>query len=109
LSLDFGLREFGLKSGRDRLRHFRRFVYQKGGLEVLDKGCKRDLEVGKVDRFLFRTSYFTDSGIIGSKAYVSNLYRAFKYQFSAKRGKVPKRISGLEGIYSLKRLSESFA
>jgi putative transposase len=109
LSLDFGLQEFGLKSGRERLRHFRRFVYEKGRLEGLDKECKRDFEVRKVDRFLFRTRYFTDSGIIGSKAYVSDLYLAFKHQFSAKRGKVPKRIRGLEGIYSLKRLAEDFA
>jgi putative transposase len=109
LSLDFGLQEFGLKSGRERLRHFRRFVYEKGGLEGLDKECKRDFEVRKLDRFLFRTRYFTDSGIIGSKAYVSDLYLAFKHQFASKREKVPKRISGLEGIYSLKRLAEGFA
>jgi putative transposase len=109
LSLDFGLQEFGLKSGRERLRHFRRFVYEKGGLEGLDKECKRDFEVRKVDRFLFRTRYFTDSGIIGSKAYVSDLYLAFKHQFASKREKVPKRISGLERIYSLKRLAEGFA
>jgi len=107
LSLDFGLREFGIKSGKERLRNFRRFVYEKGELEGFEKEHKRDFEVGKVDRFLLRTRYFTDSGIIGSKAYVSGLYLAFKDHYSARREKVPKPIRGLEGVYSLKRLAEA--
>jgi putative transposase len=108
LSLDFGLREFGVKSGKERLRHFRRFVYEKGGLVGVEKERRRDFEVGKADRFLLRTRYFTDSGIIGSKAYVSNLYLDFKDRYGAKREKVPKRVTGLEGVYSLKRLAEAY-
>jgi putative transposase len=119
LSLDFGLREFGVKSGKERLRHFRRFVLEKGGIENRDqrsvvggqktkKGKTSDSGhgIGVVDRFLLRTRYFTDSGIIGSKAYVSSLYLDFKDHYSAKREKVPKRVGGLEGTYSLKRLEE---
>jgi hypothetical protein len=108
LSMDFGLREFGVRSGKARLRNFRRFVYEKGALEGFERERKREFEVGKVDRFLMRTRYFTDSGIIGSKVYVSGLYLAFKHHFGAKREKVPKRIRGLEGVYSLKRLSEAY-
>jgi putative transposase len=107
LSLDFGLREFGVRSGKDRLRNFRRFVYEKGELEGFENESRRDFNVGKADRFLLRTRYFTDSGIIGSKAYVSSLYLAFKHHYAAKRKKVPKRIIGLEGVYSLKRLAEA--
>ena len=108
LSLDFGLREFGFRSAKERLRNFRRFVYEKGGLEGFENEQKRDFEVGKVDRFLLRTRYFTDSGIIGSKAYVSRVYLAFKDHCAAKREKIPKRITGLEGVYSLKRLTEAY-
>jgi putative transposase len=108
LSLDFGLREFGVKSGKERLRHFRRLVYEKGGLVGVEKERRRNFEVGKADRFLLRTRYFTDSGIIGSKAYVSNLYLDFKDCYGAKREKVPKRVTGLEGVYSLKRLAEGY-
>jgi len=108
LSLDFGLREFGIKSGKERLRNFRRFVYEKGGLEGVEKERRRDFELGKVDRFLLRTRYFTDSGVIGSKAYVNSLYLEFKHHYAAKREKVPKRVIGLEGVYSLKRLSEAY-
>jgi putative transposase len=107
LSLDFGLREFGIKSGKERLRNFRRFVYEKGGLEGFEKERRTDFGLGKVNRFLLRTRYFTDSGIIGSKAYVSRLYLAFKHHYSARREKVPKRIIGIEGMYSLKRLAEA--
>jgi REP element-mobilizing transposase RayT len=107
LSLDFGLWEFGIKSAKERLRDFRRFVYEKGGLEGLEKERRRHFEVGRADRFRLRTRYFTDSGIIGSKAYVSSLYLAFKEHYAAKREKVPKRVIGLEGVYSLKRLSEA--
>jgi putative transposase len=107
LSLDFGLREFGVKSGKERLRYFRRFVYEKGDLEGIERERSRNFEVGKVDRFMLRSRYFTDSGIIGSKAYVSNLYLGFKDHYAAKREKVPKRITGLEGVYSLKRLAEA--
>jgi putative transposase len=109
LSLDFGLREFGVNSRNERLRSFRRFVYEKGRLEGLEKERRRHFEVGRADRFRLRTRYFTDSGIIGSKAYVSSLYLAFKHHYSARRGKVPKRVIGLEGVYSLKRLSEVYA
>ena len=108
LSLDFGLREFGVKSGKERLRTFRRFVYEKGELEGAEKKRSRDFELGSVDRFLLRTRYFTDSGIIGSKAYVSQVYLAFKDRYAAKREKIPERIIGLEGVYSLKRLSEAY-
>jgi putative transposase len=107
LSLDFGLREFGVRSGKDRLREYRRYVYEKGGLERLERERTQNFELGKVDRFLLRTRYFTDSGIIGSKKYVGTLYQDFKRLFSAKRDKIPKRIAGLEGVYSLKRLSEA--
>jgi hypothetical protein len=59
-----------------------------------------------VDRFRYRTRYFTDSGIIGTKAFVAHHYQAFKHLFSCKHEKRPKTIRGLDGIYSLKRLSE---
>ena len=34
LSTDFGLREFAVKGEKERLAHYRRFVYEKGGLIV---------------------------------------------------------------------------
>jgi hypothetical protein len=50
--------------------------------------------------------YFTDSGVIGSKEFVSMNYQRFKDVFMSKREKIPRRVVGLDGIYSLKRLAE---
>ena len=46
------------------------------------------------------------SGIIGSKEFVSANYQRFKNLFESKHEKKPKPIKDLDGIYSLKRLSE---
>ncbi len=127
LSTDFGLKEFNpppadkcLRSEKERIRRYRRYVYEAGSLnqpekgsvkviedKVLEKERSREFELSKSDRFRYRTRYFTDSGIIGSKEFVSNNYQRFKNLFESKHEKMPKPIKGLDGIYSLKRLSEA--
>jgi hypothetical protein len=67
---------------------------------------KRDFEITRASRLRYRTRYFTDSCIIGSKEFVSAHYQHFKHLFVSKHKKIPKPIEGLSGIYSLKRLSE---
>ncbi|MGB9442236.1 MAG: hypothetical protein WCB15_30140 [Desulfobacterales bacterium] len=73
---------------------------------VVEKEQKKAFKISKVDRFRYRTRYFTDSGIIGTKEFVSTNYQRFKDMFMSKRDKIPKVIAGLDGIYSLKRLAE---
>ena len=120
LSTDFGLKEFNVKSKKERIRRYRRYVYEAGSLNRPDKGSvkliedkvvekerRKGFELSKADRFRYRTRYFTDSGIIGSKEFVSQNYQRFKNLFSSKHEKKPKAIKGLDGIYSLKRLSEA--
>jgi len=58
-----------------------------------------------MDRLRFKTRYFTDSGIIGTKSFVSRYYEMFKDNFSSKNAKKPKKVTGLNGVYSLKRLA----
>ncbi|MEX1347782.1 MAG: transposase [Desulfobacterales bacterium] len=119
LSTDFGLKEFSVKSKKERIKRYRRYVYEAGAIEppdkmrakviedkVVAKERKKDFEISQIDRFRYRTRYFTDSGIIGSKEFVSANYQRFKHLFYSKHEKKPKAIKGLEGIYSLKRLSE---
>jgi hypothetical protein len=119
LSLDFGLKEFGVLDGGERLTGYRRYVYEAGAMDrteigkhkiieeaVIEKERKKDFKISRVDRFQYRTRYFTDSGIIGTKEFVSILYTRFKDIFMSKREKVPKPVAGLDGVYSLKRLSE---
>jgi len=120
LSTDFGLKEFNVKSKKERIRRYRRYVYEAGAFDrpdkmqarvidakVVAKVRKKDFEISRVSRFRYRTRYFTDSGIIGSKEFVAENYKRFKHLFYSKHEKKPKPIKGLDGMYSLKRLSES--
>jgi len=119
LSLDFGLLEFGVLDAQERLKRYRRYVYEAGALnrpdkgqaqviesDILEKERESDFELKRVRRFRYRTRYFTDSGIIGTKEFVSENYQRFKDVFMSKREKIPKLVSGLDGVYSLKRLAE---
>jgi len=119
LSTDFGLKEFNVKSKKERIRRYRRYVYEAGAInrpdkmqakviddKVVAKERKKEFEISRISRFRYRTRYFTDSGIIGSKEFVSTNYHRFKHLFNSKHEKKPKPIKGLEGMYSLKRLSE---
>ena len=74
--------------------------------KVVAKERKKDFEISRISRFKYRTRYFTDSGIIGSKEFVAENYQRFKHLFYSKHEEKPKPIKGLEGMYSLKRLSE---
>lgn len=117
LSTDFGLETFGERDPEERFRRYRRYVYETGAVDQgedragIDKALvaaerDNDFNLTRTRRFLYRTRYFTDGGIIGSKAFVKRTYRRVQARFGAKRQKVPQPISGLAGIYSLKRLTE---
>jgi len=119
LSTDFGLKQFNVKSQKERIRRYRRYVYEAGAInrpektqakvidaKVVAKERKKEFEISRISRFRYRTRYFTDSGIIGSKQFVSENYQRFKHFFYSKHEKKLKPIKGLEGMYSLKRLSE---
>ena len=73
---------------------------------VVAKERKKGFEISRIDRFRYRTRYFKDSGIIGSKEFVAANYQRFKHLFYSKHEKKPKPVKGLDGMYSLKRLSE---
>ena len=119
LSTDFGLKEFNVNSEKERIRRYRRYVYEAGAInrpdkmqagvidpKVVAKERKTDFKISRISRFRYRTRYFTDSGIIGSKEFVAVNYQRFRHLFYSKHEKKPKPIKGLEGMYSLKRLSE---
>jgi len=74
--------------------------------KLLEKERRKDIKLSRSDRFNYRTRYFTDSGIIGSKEFVSSHYIRFKDLFMSKNEKIPSPVAGLDGIFSLKRLAE---
>ena len=119
LSTDFGLKEFNVKSEKERIQRYRRYVYEAGALsrpdkmqakviddKVVAKERKKDFEISRISRFRYRTRNFKDSGIIGSKEFVAANYQRFKHLFYSKHEKKPNPVKGLDGMYSLKRLSE---
>ena len=55
---------------------------------------------------LYRTRCFTDSGVIGTKAFVLHCSQLSEGHFSSRHAKRPRPIAGLPGKYALKRLSE---
>jgi putative transposase len=57
------------------------------GDRVLEKERNREFELSRSDRFRYRTRYFTDSGVIGSKEFVSNSYMRFQHHFNSKNEK----------------------
>lgn len=115
LSLDFGLTGCA-RSNKQRLADYRQFVYEVGSLKtnkgasidskVVEKEAEKGFSSKKIDRFLARTRYFTDSSIIGSKEFVKNLWKRLKTG-EDNPDKLPTRVSGLGGLYSLKRLREN--
>jgi len=120
LSMDLGLVEFGELNASERLRRYRQYIYEVGALDrsankpaktidtqVVEKERRKGYALTRVDRFRYRTRYFTDSGIIGSKSFVAEKYQLFKHLFRSKNEKIPKPIKGLSGVYSLKRLREA--
>ncbi len=117
LSLDFGLKAFNVIDADEKLRLYGKFLYEKGfktaekGSQIAEKTVEKkrskDFKTNQVDRFMSRTRYFSDSGIIGKKEFVAQNYQRFKHHFQSKNDKIPKLISGLDGVYSLKRLSSS--
>jgi hypothetical protein len=115
LSLDFGLTVFGEWDAQTRLQYYRRYVYENGpqpslkGASIapkrVDQEARKGFTLTPVDRLLSRTRYFTDSGVIGTKAFVSRCAQLFEHHFSSRHAKRPRPIAGLPGVYSLKRLS----
>jgi len=116
LSLDFGLVEFGVENSQ-RLRKYRDYLYHAGAVKkrgkahisktILEKKNEESFEMDRIRRFRYRTRYFTDSGIIGTKAFVLATYEEFKDRLYTSRERVPRRVKGVDGMYSMKRLTDA--
>ena len=115
LSLDFGL--FGAErlTSEQRLSKYRQFVYEVGAIKtekgksiapaVVEQEATKHFNPTTTSRFLNRTRYFTDSGIIGSREFVRRLWQRLRPE-DDNPDKQPVEISGLGGVFSLRRLSE---
>ena len=119
LSADFGVKTFASVGKKERLRLYRRYVYEAGAIDhpekpgakkiqkdVMKKVRKKNFRLTRTERFLARTRYFSDSGVIGSKTFVTEMFHQFQDLFQNPGKRKPKPVHGVDGVYSLKRLSE---
>ncbi len=80
MTLNLGLPSYANKSEKERFRLYREFVYRKGGLGESKK-------FNKAKEFTYRSRYFTESLIIGSKQFIYHL-EVLKKKFSKKKEKI---------------------
>jgi REP element-mobilizing transposase RayT len=114
LSVGFGLTEWGELDSREIVRKYREFVYETGAVDagkgavldrkVVERERKRKYRVSRVDRFRYRSRYFSDAGIIGSREFVGEVFDQVKHLLGSKDERRFKPVSGLDGVYSMKRL-----
>ncbi len=92
-----------MKDPEKIIQRYREYVYDAGtvghpdkpGSKVIDKKIlakeqKKGFKVTRIDRFRNQTRYFSDSGIIGKREFVSRHYRMFKDRFKSMKEKQPK-------------------
>jgi REP element-mobilizing transposase RayT len=116
LSVDFGMKEWNEHSPKEIVRKYREFVYETGAVDagkgavieqkIVDKERKKKYKVRRVDRFMYRTRYFTDAGIIGSKEFVGEVFDQVKHLLRSKDERKFTPVGGVEGVYSMKRLGK---
>jgi hypothetical protein len=114
LSVDFGMKEWQEDNSREIVRKYREFVYETGAVDagkgaiidhtIVNTERKRKYRIRRVDRFINRTRYFTDAGIIGSKDFVSEVFDQVKSLLGSKDERRFTPVGGVEGLYSMKRL-----
>ena len=86
-------------SPAERLAQYRAFVREKGGVD-LPESPARDLS--SLDRFRYRTRYFSESAVIGTKCFVNKCYQRFRKHSPQGRQREATAIEGLPGIYAMK-------
>lgn len=116
LDTDFGMKEWDEFNSGEIIRKYREFVYETGAEDagkgaildgqILDKERKKGYKMRRAELFRYRSRYFTDGGIIGSKEFVGDVFDQIKFLLNSKDQRKFKPIGGI-GIYSMKRLTKA--
>lgn len=116
LSVDFGLKEWDELDAREIICKYRQFVYETGAVDAgkgavinhktVERERRRNFQVSMADQFRYRSRYFTDAGIIGSKEFVGEVFDRIKHLLGSKDERRFTPVSGVAGVYSMKRLSK---
>ena len=114
LSMDFGMKEWGEHDPAAIIRAYRQFVYETGAVDtgkgkqmdadIVARERKKNFEIKRFELFCYRTRYFSDAGILGSKEFVQEVFDRVKHLLKSKDSRTFTHLAGAEGVYSMKRL-----
>lgn len=114
LCVDFGMKEWGERESAQIMRKYRQFVYETGAVDtgkgnpmdpkIVKKERKKNFELKRFELFCYRTRYFSDAGILGSKEFVREVFDQVKHLLQSKDERTFTSLAGAQGIYSMKRL-----
>ena len=114
LSMNFGMKEWGEHEPSEIVRKYRQFVYETGAVDtgrgkpmdpkIVKKERKKNFELKRFELFCYRTRYFSDAGILGSKEFVREVFDQVKHLLNSKDERKFTPLAGTGGIYSMKRL-----
>ena len=116
LSIDFGMKEWNEFNPSEIVRKYRQFVYETGAVDagkgkvldkkIVEKARKKGYKVSRAERFRYRCRYFTDSGIIGGKDFVQEVFDQVKHLLKSKDDRKFTPVKGVDGVFSMKRLRD---
>jgi REP element-mobilizing transposase RayT len=114
LSIDFGMKEWNEFDPSEIVRTYRQFVYETGAMntgkgkpmdsKIVKKERKKNFELKRFELFCYRTRYFSDAGILGSKEFVQEVFDQMKHLLTSKDERKFTSLGGTDGVYSMKRL-----
>jgi putative transposase len=114
LDLNLGMHEWNEFNTSEIIRKYRQFVYETGAMdtgkgkqldpELVKRERKKNYRLTRGDVFRHRCRYFSDSGIIGSKEFVSEVFDGVKHLLDSKDERRFTPVGGVEGVYSMRRL-----
>lgn len=115
INMDLGIPEWNEGTTADVMRLYRRFVYETGAMDtgkgkpmdplVVEKEKAKNFRLSRTDLFAQRCRYFTASGIIGSKEFVSNAFQEVRHLLRSNDTRRFTPVGGIDGVYSMKKLS----
>ena len=72
--------------------------------KIVEKARRKGYKISRAERFRYRCRYFTDSGIIGGKDFVQEVFDQVKHLLKSKDERKFTPVGEIEGVYSMKRL-----
>ncbi len=96
------------------LQAYRRYVYEVGSVkrpdgkraipERISMGeSNRRYRISNISLFRFRSRYFTESVVLGSRGFVQEVYGKLQPYLKTRIDRDPVKITGAAGLYSMKR------